>query len=100
MYQVTCLLKGKHKYCTPIPEITVMMETTFFINIGKTGGQSTTTKPPSQSSTVQPTSVSGNLHAERKTQIYCMLIPEITLTDNRNAVIHEFRENMGTIFDN
>lgn len=61
------LAKKKHKYCTPIPEITVMMETTFFINVGKTGGQSTTTKPPSQSSTAKPTSVSGNLHAESKT---------------------------------
>ena len=44
-----------------------MIERTFVINEGKTGGQSTTTKPPSQSSTVQPTSVSSNLHAESKT---------------------------------
>ena len=52
-----------------IPKITVMIVKTLFMNSGKTGGPSKTTKPPSQSSTVQPTSVSGNLHAESKTEI-------------------------------
>ena len=47
-----------------IPKITVMTVKTLFMNLGETGRQSTTTKPPSGSSTVKPTSVPGNLHAE------------------------------------
>ena len=39
----------------------------YYINLGKTGGPSPTSKAPSQSSTVKPTSVSGNLLAKRKT---------------------------------
>ena len=61
--------KAKHKYCMLIPKITVMIVKTLFMNLGRTGGPSTTTKPPSQSSTFKPTSVSGNLHAESKTEI-------------------------------
>ena len=61
--------KAKHRYCMLIPKITVMIVKTLFMNSGKTRGPSTTTKPPSQSSTVKPTSVSGNLRAERKTEI-------------------------------
>ena len=61
--------KVKQKYCMPIPEINVVFGTTLVGLTGKTGGPSTTTKPPSQSSTFKPTSVSGNLHAESKTEI-------------------------------
>ena len=61
--------KAKHRYCMLIPKITAMIVTTSFMNLGRTGGPSTTTKPPSQSSTFKPTSVSGNLHAESKTEI-------------------------------
>ena len=56
--------KAQYEYCMLIPEITVMTVKTLFMNLGKTGRQSTTTKPPSGSSTVKPTSVPGNLHAE------------------------------------
>ena len=63
------MLKAKHRYCMPIPEINVVFGTTLVGLTGKTGGPSTTAKPPSRSSTVKPTSVSGNLHAESKTQI-------------------------------
>ena len=61
--------KAKHRYCMLIPTVTVMIVKTLFMNLGKTGGPSKTTKPPSQSSTVKPTSVPGNLHAESKTEI-------------------------------
>ena len=61
--------KAKHRYCMLIPKIAVMIVKTLLMNSGRTGGPSTKTKPPSQSSTVQPTSVSGNLHAESKTEI-------------------------------
>ena len=48
-----------------IPEISVMIVQTLFMNLGKTRGLSTTTKPASQSSTVKPTSEASNLHAKK-----------------------------------
>jgi len=50
-----------------IPEITLMIVKALFMNLGKTGGPSTTTKPSTALATIKPTSVSGNLHAESKT---------------------------------
>ena len=67
VYQVTCMLKVKQKYCMPIPEINVVFGTTLVGLTGKTGGPSTTTKPSTGLATIKPTSVSGNLHAESKT---------------------------------
>ena len=61
--------KAQYEYCVLIPEISVMIVKTLFMNSGKTGGPSVTTKPPSGSSTVKPSSVSGNLHAKSKTKI-------------------------------
>ena len=46
-----------------IPEISVMIVQTLFMNLGKTRGPSTTTKPASQSS--KPTSEASNLHAKK-----------------------------------
>ena len=47
-----------------------MIELNHIINkFRENRGPSTTAKPPSQSSTVKPTSVSGNLRAESKTEI-------------------------------
>ena len=54
-----------------------------------------TTKPPSESSTVKPTSVSGNLHAENT--IWIQHANTWNQCDDRENIIHEFRENRGTI---
>ena len=65
------------------------------MTLGKTGGPSMTTKPPSGSSTVKPTSVSGNLHAE--STIWIQHANTWNQCDDRKNIIHELRENRGTI---
>ena len=68
------------------------------MTLGKTGGPSMTTKPPSGSSTVKPTSVSGNLHAE--STIWIQHANTWKKCDDHKNIIHEFRENRATIYDN
>ena len=55
--------KAQYEYCMLIPEISVMIVKTLFMNLGKTGGPSMTTKPSTALATLKPTSASGNLHA-------------------------------------
>ena len=54
---------AQYEYCMLIPEISVMIVKTLFMNLGKTGGPSMTTKPSTALATLKPTSASGNLHA-------------------------------------
>ena len=59
--------KAQYEYRMLIPETSVMIIKTLFMNLGKTRVPSMTTKPSTALATLKPTSASGNLHAESKT---------------------------------